>query len=81
MLEGAVAAEPEHAPSLLLLGTLLRRDGDGRGTALLERFLELAPGHPAAADVREQLAGRPGGSEAPAGMPEDAQQPATEEQR
>ncbi|GAA4431258.1 hypothetical protein GCM10023169_35610 [Georgenia halophila] len=54
-LENALTAEPDHKNSLLLLGTLRWRAGDEGGRALLERFLELAPDDPAAADVRRML--------------------------
>lgn len=65
VLRDTLAAQPNHVPSLLLLGTLLRRTGDDAGIALLQRFLDLAPEHPAAAGVRRLLAARPSAATLP----------------
>ncbi|HKQ60405.1 MAG TPA: fused MFS/spermidine synthase [Candidatus Polarisedimenticolaceae bacterium] len=52
----ALALDPHDAEALLRLGTLLSRAGDAsEGRRWLERFLEVAPTHPAAADVRRSL--------------------------
>lgn len=55
LLEGVLANDPNHSPSLLLLGTLQTREGDAAGVALLERFLSLNTDHPATDDVRELI--------------------------
>lgn len=67
-LEGALDVESEHAPSLLLLGTIRQYDGDQSGEELLRQFLEVAPDHRNAQEVRDWLEGRsvpvsPGGEQ------------------
>ena len=55
LLDRALQLRPDHAPSLLLLGTLRHQDGDPRGEALLRRFLDADPDHPAVPRVRHLL--------------------------
>lgn len=55
LLERNLQQEPDHSPSLLLLGTLQARSGDPTGADLLERFLALDDDHPSADDVRELI--------------------------
>jgi hypothetical protein len=64
VLEHTLVTAPDHAPSLLLLGTMRWRAGDERGVSVLERFLTLDPDHPAAEQVRALLASGAGGSPA-----------------
>jgi cytochrome c-type biogenesis protein CcmH/NrfF len=61
-LDAVLALEPAHAPSLLLRGSILWAAGLPEARADLERFLELAPEAPVAADVRTLLEGEPGRS-------------------
>lgn len=55
ILEENLDRNPNHQPTLLLYGTILRQSGQDRGAELLKRFLQLAPDHPAAAQVQELL--------------------------
>ncbi|MCF6743337.1 tetratricopeptide repeat protein [Blastococcus sp. KM273128] len=48
-------AAPEHPEALLMLGSAEHALGDPAAVATLRRFLELAPGHPAADAVRDLL--------------------------
>ncbi|MCF6735625.1 cytochrome c-type biogenesis protein CcmH [Blastococcus sp. KM273129] len=48
-------AVPEHPEALLMLGSAEHALGDPAADATLRRFLELAPGHPAADAVRDLL--------------------------
>jgi cytochrome c-type biogenesis protein CcmH/NrfF len=55
VLEQSLDRRAEHAPTLLLLGTLWWEAGDQGAAGLLRRFLDLDPGHPAADQVRVML--------------------------
>lgn len=55
VLQHTLAGQPDHDESLLLLGTLRHRAGEPDGAAMLEKFLELAPRHPGAEEVRRLL--------------------------
>lgn len=59
LLERVIEQQPNHLPSLLLLGTLQVRQCDPVGVELLERFLALSPEHPAAAGVRDLIRNAP----------------------
>ena len=56
VLDEALQVEPDHPPSLLLLGSI-REQVDQNGTEQLRRFLQVAPDHPSATQVREWLDG------------------------
>ncbi|MDO5663312.1 MAG: tetratricopeptide repeat protein, partial [Brachybacterium sp.] len=55
-LEQARLAEPDHAESLLLLGTIRQGQNDPEAVTLLRRFVEVAPEHTAAGPIRTWLA-------------------------
>lgn len=57
VLDDALQVDPDHPPSLLLLGSI-REQADQVGTEHLQRFLEVAPDHPSAAQVRQWLDGQ-----------------------
>lgn len=59
VLDETLARHPDHASSLLLRGTILWQEGDEEGRRLLERFVELEPDDPFAADVRARLVEEP----------------------
>lgn len=54
MLEQALSAAPEHAEALLLLASIRPADAPG-AQELMQRFLEVAPDHPAAAEVKRRM--------------------------
>ena len=56
-LDGAVRLDPRYAQAYLLTGGILQGEGQrARARAAYERFLELQPDGPQAADVRQLLA-------------------------
>lgn len=68
VLIGALQVEPDHPPSLLLLGSLRQQQHEQEGSEILQRFLEVAPDHPSADQVRQWLEGEgqppdPGGGQ------------------
>lgn len=54
VLEGTLHIE-QHAPTLLLLGALLKESDPDRSHELLERFVANEPDHPSADAIRSQL--------------------------
>lgn len=58
LLAEVLAREPDLPDALLLLGSIEMRRGDPAGRPRLERFLQVAPDHPAGTQVRDVLAGR-----------------------
>lgn len=64
LLETTLDVWQDHAPSLLLLGALVHDGDPERASVLLQRFVRLAPDHPAADQVRAFLEG--GQDEVPA---------------
>jgi cytochrome c-type biogenesis protein CcmH/NrfF len=55
-LTTVLATSPDHAATMLLLGTLRWKAGDSAGAELLKRFLDNEPDHPAAPEIRQWLA-------------------------
>lgn len=55
VLTEALQVDPDHPPSLLLLGTIRQEGGDQDGRHLLRQFLQVAPQHPMADRVRDWL--------------------------
>lgn len=54
-LEEALRVEPDHPASLLLLGSLVQQEDTAEGARLLGRFVEVAPEHAQAEEVRGWL--------------------------
>lgn len=54
-LEESLLLEPDHPASLLLLGSVLQEQDPAEGARLLDRFLEVAPEHAQAEEVRRWL--------------------------
>lgn len=57
LLDDVLRRTPDEPDALLLLGTIQLRTADPAGRARLERFLQVAPDHPAARQVRDALSG------------------------